>query len=83
MKVGNDFGSTSLKPNPSNSVICFSPSSVSHDVGLLIPNRSVENTGQFLVLAFSSEEKTDASPVCQSDSRDGSARYFQPAIDFA
>ena len=29
MKVGNDFGSTSLKPNPSNSVICISPSSVS------------------------------------------------------
>jgi len=29
MKVGNDFGSTPLKPNPSNSVICFSPSSVS------------------------------------------------------
>ncbi len=83
MKVGNDFGSTSLKPNPSNSVICFSPSSVSRCGTFDSEQECGEHRAISCSRAFSSEEKTDASLNCQSDSRDGSARYFQLTIDFA
>jgi hypothetical protein len=41
-----------------------------------IPNRSVEEHRAFPVLAFSGEEKTNASLNCQSDSGDGTAKYF-------
>ena len=40
-----------------------------HKMGLLIPNRSVEEHRAFLVLAFSGEEKTDTSLNCQSVNR--------------
>ena len=76
MKVGNDFGSTSLRPNPSNSVTKLNLHPY-HEMGQPSPNRSVDNTEQFLVLAlYAARNKTDASFDCQSISEDGSARYF-------
>ena len=56
MKVGNDFGSTSLKPNPSNSVI-KSRLHPYHKMERKIPNRSVEEHRAFLVLALLAAKK--------------------------
>jgi hypothetical protein len=42
-----------------------------------IPNRSVENTGQFLVLALlAAHKETIASSNYQSNGGDGRVRYF-------
>ncbi len=67
MKVGNDFGSTLLSQTRRTvwSVFRLHPY---YELGLLIPNRSVERHRTFLVLAFSSEDKPDTSLNCQSDS---------------
>jgi hypothetical protein len=57
------------EPNPSNSVTKLNLHPY-HEMGQPSPNRSVDNTEQFLVLAlYAARNKTDASFDCQSVSR--------------